>query len=366
MRRVAILLAVLSAGCMEEKSGPGAATPISPTSVPARAPGPPGMERPTPPAPAPEPVVAAAPAAPSVPSGLTRVKLGDMVEFSWSRLGETVLDQNAAMALVMGSHDPHNHGSPKLSDPADPAMQERMKKLKGLPPPKALVKTGTLTLVRVEPETPFTFKLEIKSGKDSAQKLFAYGSDIAIEKVFFRTDPEDPKKKAKAAGTTFDCVETQSRLIAPDVGSLALAGGLVTETSPETRVGAVSVALTKVGTASTAGSTEKPKMLDTFETPITIAMQQVEKFGIVDPEERMARDAKLQVDLAGALTKCFPSLKPNSGRIEGVISGGKLESLQWMEKPVSKVFDKCARAAIKGIKLPAEQTFIDIPVGGDE
>ncbi|MBS1149138.1 MAG: hypothetical protein H6Q89_836 [Myxococcaceae bacterium] len=346
MKRVAMLLAVLCLGCPEEKMGPGEATPLSRTTVPALPPGPPAAVKPAEPAPPVAPPVAQAPAAPSAPAGLTRSKVGDLVEFSWSRTGETRLEQGNAMAMVMGSG-----GKPI-----------EMEKLKQMAAPRPSIKTGTVSVIRVAPETPFTFRVEIKSGKDVEQSQFAYGPDIAIDKVLFRTDPDDPKKKAKAGGTVFDCVETPSRLIAPDASSLALSGGLVSETSLEaTRVGSVSVALTRFGTTRPpAGIPAKTRLLDSFETPIAIAIQQVQKFGIVDPAEKAERDAEVQRQVGALATPCLSLLKPSSGVLEGVIAGGKVEALRWGEGPAPRPFVKCLTQQLKKMKLPQEETFLNL------
>ncbi len=364
MRRVAMVLAVLCAGCMDEKTGPGEATPISRSNLPAMPSGPPQAIKPVP---AP---VAEAPRAPSGPAGLTRSKVGDLVEFSWSRVGAVKVDPGAAMAMVMSTKSRNPRIGPndleKMKDPAqmrDLAMPGQVKAVQEMPPPKATVTTGTLSIVRIEPETPFTFRVELKDKDDTEQKTYAYGPDIAVDKVLFRTDPDDPKKKAKAAGMVFDCVESQSRLVDPNAASLALSGGLVSETSVETHIGAVSVALTRVGTGKATASSNKPRVLDTFETPIAVAMQQVEKFGVVDPGQKAAAESQLQTTLRELWAPCVVSLKPRDGLLEGVVANGKLETLIWERKPAPKAFDKCARGLLKKVKLPREQVLLKIQIG---
>lgn len=374
MRTSMVVLAVLCAGCMEERTGPGEATPIVPM---ARPPGPPGR----PPELKPPPVVEVPDNTepqfkkepePTEPAGLTRTRVGDTLEFSWSRVNESQLDPGAAMAMVMqgGAGTP---GMPSLDAAKDPTklnpkdlrMPDQIERVRGMAQPKPTVQTGTLTIVRIEPESPFTFRLEVKSGKDVEQKVFAYGPDVALHKVRFHVDPDDPKKKAKAAGVVWDCVQREGRLVDPNAAPLALAGGLVSDTSVETeRIGAVSVALTRIATTkATAATGEKARALDTFETPIAIAMQQVQKFGVVDPEEKAIRDATVQTQVGAAAQTCLSKLKPADGTLEGVIAGRKVESLMWKGKPAPKPFDTCVRAELKKVKLPVEETFINVPLG---
>ena len=339
MKRIVLGLAVLCLGCPEEKVGQ--LTPVARSEMKPLPPGPPPVKPlARPPEPAEKPVAAE----PMGTGGLVRAKVGDLLEFSWSRSTETRADPIKLIA-----------------DAKDPAKVLNLQDLEHGPKPKPTIKTGTLTLVRVEPQTPFTFRVEVKSGKDVEQQVFSYGPDIAIDKVFFHTDPENPKKKAKAAGTVWDCIESPGRLVDPAAASLALSGGLVTETSVETtRDGAVSVALNRVGTTkATAADARKPRLLDTFETPIAIAMHQVQKLGIIDAE---AAKAAIQERVAAAATACSSSLKPATGTLAGTVAGDELE-LTWELKPLPKAFEKCLRAGLKKAKLPSDETFINLPLG---
>ncbi len=338
MRRVAMVLTMLTFGCVEEKMGPGEATPIPHAPEPAKL---------APPTAAVEEPVAQAPQEPAGPRGLTRARPGDLLEFSWSRTSEPAHPAPPASVAVSGKH-------PK-----------KVKELKEAPKPRPIIKTGTLTVTRIDPENPFTFLVRIKSGTTSEQKVFAYGPDIGIDTVVVHTNADDPKKKTKAAGAVFDCIQSPSRLVAPDAASLALSGGLVSETSLEpTRPGAVSVALTRIGTTKpTAPAGEKAKTVDSFDPPVAIAIQQLQKFGSVDLDAKAGRDAALQAQIAGAAGPCTSNLKNRRGRLGGLIAGGKVESLLWEQKPAPKAFDKCLRLGLKKVKLPTEETAINVSLG---
>lgn len=339
MKRLA-MLALLAAGCMEEKLGPGAATPLPRTALPPTV-GPPVKPK------LPEPVVVVEPE-PTEPTGLTRANVGDTVEFSWSRVGETKVNTGAAAAMMAAA-----------SGGAPPDME----KMQRLSVPTPTVDTGTLSIVRVLPQTPFTFRVEIKSGKETQASFFSYAKEIAPHKVLFKTDPADPKVQHEAAGTTWDCVQTPTRLIAAEPASLALSGGLVSQTSPETSVGAVSVELTRVGTSKATAEGTFVKVLDTFEAPISIAMQKVQKFGIPDPEAKAQRDAELQPLLASAAKPCLtPDLQPADGVLTVVSSAGKLDALEWEGAPPPGKFDKCLRARLKKVKLPQEKSSLNVPL----
>lgn len=347
-----LLAAVVLTGCPEEKVGSAEPVPIAqPIPRPPAPKPPPPVEAPPPKAEAPKP-----PPAPTGPAGLTRSKVGDSVEFTWKRLGDSELsamDQGAAMAAITGSG-----GKPDL---------EKLKQMAAGVKPKASVKTGTVVVTRTEPETPFTFRVDIKTGRDSEAKFYAYGADIPLHEVLFHTDDTDPRRKMKVAGVDAQVVDKESRVLAPGIDALALAGGLVSDTSPEETPGAVSVALVKYGPSkSVAAPTEPVKKLDTFEAPITVAMRAITKFGVVDPEEKLARDAALQDDIARVAKPCMKDAKPATGVLQGSIAGKKVESLMWAGGVPPKAFEKCLRAQLGKLKLPNEETFLNVPLPRSE
>lgn len=332
MKRLAVVtLLLLLAGCPEEKEGPGVATPIPRTGPPQRPPPPVAVRVP---APAPPPVEEA----PKGPAGLTRSKVGDQVEFGWSRLNAATVDQGSAMAVI-------------ATNKGRPPNPEELKKLV-----KASVTTGTVAITRVLPESPFTFRLEITQGKTKEQAVYAYAKDIPLEKVLYRTDSSDPRKAQKAAGKSWDCVQTPSRLIAPDAVALALAGGLVSERSPELSAGSVSVALTKVGTSKPVAAKDEVKVLDTFETPIAIAMTKVQRFGLVDSDAKAGADDKVKAQIQKAVAPCVKK----GSTLDVVISGGKLESLLFNKARPPKPLDQCVRGKLKKLKLPTDDTLIAV------
>lgn len=349
MRKLFCVVFLGLAGCPEQ-SGPPPATPISPVGPPNRPPpGPPVREpvkEPVVEAPKPKPV-------PTTPAGLTRSKVGDQVEYAFTRIGGQELspiDQAQAMAMISGGK----------------ADLDKIKAMAANTKPQLSKKTGTVTITRTEPESPFTFRVDLKMGKDSESRHYAYTADIPLHEVEFHSDATDPRKKMKVAGAEREVVEKESRILAPDVDGLALAGGLVSETSPEESQGAVSVTLTKLGTTkSVAAPTDKPKALDTFEAPITVAMNAVSKFGVVDPEEKLARDAKLQDDIQAVVQPCMKDAKPRSGALQGSIAGGKIDTLLWAGAAPPKAFEKCLREKIKKLKLPQDETFLNVGLPGD-
>lgn len=353
---VGALLALGLLGCPEE--GPPPATPIAPMGPPPGPPGPP--VRPPPPPkeepPPPKEEPKEAPKAPATPAGLTRSKVGDQVEYAWTRIGGEVMnpmDQANAMAMIQGSG-------------GKPDMDKIRQMAQGMKPEQSK-KTGTVVVTRTEPESPFTFRVDVKSGKDTETRHFAYTKDIPLHEVVFHTDATDPRKQQKVAGADRDVVLKESRVLAPDVDGLALGGGLVSEVSPEQTQGAVSVTLTRFGTTKTAAAPgEKPKALESFETPISVAIKAIAKFGIVDPEEKLAREAKLSEDIQAAVQPCMKDARPESGTLQGSIAGGKLESLMWAGGMPPKAFDKCLREKIKKLKLPQDETFLSVQLPGDK
>jgi hypothetical protein len=336
MRRVALVVLALACSCVEEKVGPGEAIPIPRTGPPGRPIG--GPPAPKPPAPPPE---AAAPAPapepePTEPGGVARAKMGELLEFSWSRVSEGKIDMSHSKLLAAA----------KANAKGGDAMVD-------ITHPKPVTRTGTLTVVRIEPEQPFTFRVEIKSGKDVEQKVYAYAPEISLRKVVFRTEASEPKKKAKAAGMVFDCVQTPIRLIAPDAPSLAMSGGLVSENAEDkTRVGALSVALTRIGKGATAAAKETPKVIDTFEPPIAVAMNQVQTFGVLDPTVDALRAETLISQIAAMAGPCVAKLKPPRGTLESAAADGKLGPMMWNAKPAPKPLEKCIRGKLAKLKLP--------------
>ncbi len=355
MKRALLLAALVFAGC-DNSNGPSAPTPIDQNAQVQRPPGPPiPVVKPRLPLANPPPVAPEPP--PSGPAGLTRSKLGDTVEFSWSKVDSLKMSPAETMVSAIkngGKPDPKGKGAPKEELPEGLHMPE----------PTPMMKSGTLTIVRVEPESPFTFRVDVKSGKESSSQLYAYAPDIALHKVMYRSDEEAALHDVKAAGKTFKCFETPTRQVAPDADELALSGGLVTESLlDKTRVGAVSVSLTRVGNARVKVGTDKVKKLDTFETPLAIAMEQASQLGFVDPEVKAARDAALKEALTTHATGCISNLKPARGVLDAIIAKGKLEALVWNAKPAPKPFDKCLRAKAKALDWPEGDVSIKVTLG---
>lgn len=341
--RVAVVVSLFLLGCPEEKMGPGEATPITPTERPKGPPPPPVAKEVKPEvkeeAPRPPPV-------PTTPAGLMRTKVGDSVEFSWRRLGEAQLDsvdQAKAMAMIHSKAD-----------------MERMKGMAAGLKPKASYKTGTVVVTRTQPESPFTFRVELKQGKEVDEYGFAYAASIPLHEISFHTTPEDPRTKAKIAGVDLQVVEKESRRLAPDVDGLAIAGGLVSEKALEEYVGATSVELVKFGPSKATATPADLKTIESFEPPIAVAMQLIVKLGVVDPDEKVRLDKLLMEQIATLATPCVKDAKPKSGTLGGSIVGGKVEMLTWNDGKPAPAFDKCVKAALKKLKLPKEETVIDV------
>lgn len=243
--------------------------------------------------------------APETPRGLDRSKVGDFVEFSWR----------------------HQESKDLAAD------------------------TGTVRIVRVEPASPFTFVIEMKSGENFQRLVLAYITDVMPRDVRLHVDDGIPKSIVKAAGVDWTAQTRGTKVIDASAASLALSGGLLFEKAER-----LSVELTKFGSGDPAVAGAQAEKLVTLEPPIVIAIQRLITFGVVG--EIHPQSAKI----VAATTPCIATLKPAENEnvtetLEGVLDGDKLATLKWKGTFATGPFDTCVRQALKKLKLPPSSKF---------
>ncbi len=297
-RRRAVVLALVLAGCSDEKqSGPPAPTPVV------------GLVRtPAPKVEAPEPVPAPpAPLRKGPP--LRNSKMGDTLSFTWIR-----------------------------QEDGD------------LPP-----EVGTLTLTRVEPAAPFTFRLEVKSGTHVRRRLLAYGPEIPLDEVGYPTDVADPTAKVALAGRTWDCVVNARGAFDLAAPELLLSGGMVTGNFGHEKP-AVGVKLLAFSSKKPAPDKAEAELLSSYDPPIALAAEEVRTFGIVRADP--LNDKALEADLTEMAQACLGTLAPKADEnftasISAVVVDKKLESLRVDNHFAPAAFDACVRKKMKSLATTA-------------
>ncbi len=323
MRPLALAVVLLLWGCDE------APVPKPPPAIPFRQPDP------VPAVAVPE-VARAAPAEPTPAAGLTRSKVGDQLVYSWSLIQVT----QAAMAKAFA---------------ANPAVSKQLgssANMGAVVPPAV---TGRLTITRVEPATPFTFLVELESGNESKQQAFTYDPEVDPRQVTVRVDADAAKTATPAAGQTFQTVQVEGKRVDPGPPQLALAGGLVSDTRPANGSGELSVALQKVTTGKLSNGAGKPRGVDSFETPLEVALRAIDPFLA---EVRDARQVVVHEAVVKAASACLASSKATGGRLDLQTSNGKVMLLLWNGRAAPAAFDKCLKARLKRLKLPEEMMAV--------
>ncbi len=316
------MVALVTLGCAQDP------VPVVPPAVPFQKP-----------VAVPRPPVEPTPKEPEGPAGLERARVGDRLEFRWSRT-----EKPAATAVGPGE-DPmlRKMRVParfRGSTPVPPVVQNEVRK-------------GTLAVTRLASETPFTFLVEVQSEDESVRKVFEYSADVPLKQVLFRTSVDAEKKDVVVQGERFNCVTAANRLVDPAAEKLAMSGGVVSQTAEDSNVpGSVSLTLTKISTTKALAYTETPRKVDSFETPLDVAVQQVHDFATAADD---SRQRAAQTVVGQAARTCLPKTKER-GSLSVAIQSRKVLSIDWAGRPASKPFDACLREKLKNMKV-ADRPF---------